>query len=112
MMPSLRTGEGLGVGASPEAAMPLDPSMLFIRACLGEDVPSDQLAHLDPGWQELVQAALDATSTNRRAALVLAKAGQADTGRLLEVLGGIPQPERVSDAPWPDPVPFVQSRLP
>jgi hypothetical protein len=92
--------------------MPLDPtnpSLIFIRALLGESPTPDQLASLDSGWAELVQAAQHATPVNRRAALILAKSGQADTDHLLEVLRGQPTSEQ---QPWPDPTPFGPPRLP
>jgi hypothetical protein len=90
--------------------MPLDPaspSVLFVRALLGESPPPDQLATLDPAWADLIQAALKATPTARRAALVLAKAGHTDLDRLLDVLSGHP-----AERPWPEPTPFDRPGLP
>ncbi|HZO25554.1 MAG TPA: YfjI family protein [Chloroflexota bacterium] len=88
---------------------PNAPSSIFVHALVGELPTPDQLQHLDPRWVEPVQAALDATPENRRAALLLAKSGVADVDRLVAVLRGNPaRPDR----PWPDPVPFDGPVLP
>jgi hypothetical protein len=81
----------------------------FVRALLGETLAADQLATIDPGWTRLIQAALDATPVNGRAALIVAKSGQTDTDRLLEVV----RPETAPpERPWPEPTPFSSHNLP
>src|SRR5687767_4810561 len=92
--------------------MPIDPhspSLIFVNALQGKPPTKKLLAAIDPAWTEPIQAAVDATPTNRRAALVLATSGVANLDRLTAVLRGEPEPE---DRPWPEPTPFGSPRLP
>ena len=88
---------------------PNNPTVIFLRALHDQAPTDDQLAALDPDWQGLVQAAINATPVNRRAAAVLIKSGQSDTDRLLGLLRGNPAPE---DRPWSAPTPFGEPPLP
>jgi len=93
--------------------MPLDPnnpSLIFVHALVGQAPTEDQLKHLDSGWAQLVQTAVEATPANRRAALILAKSGVSDVDRLRAALVGAPKP---ADRPWPEqPTPIGAPSLP
>src|SRR3954453_210244 len=88
---------------------PASPSHHFVQALLGETPDPAQVATLHPDWQRLIQAAQAATPEARRATVLLARAGQADTDRLLAVLKA---PDPIPSNPWPDPTPFGCPQLP
>jgi hypothetical protein len=90
-------------------ADPNSPTVVFLRALHNLQPTEAQLAALDPAWAELVRAAVGATPVNRRAAVVLIKAGRHDPDQLLAVLRGQTAAE---NRPWPDPTPFGTAHLP
>ncbi|MFN8636952.1 MAG: YfjI family protein [Chloroflexota bacterium] len=86
-----------------------NPSAIFARALQGLPPTPDQLASLDPAWQDAVQAAATASPKLRHAALVFIRAGVDNVEALVKILR-LPDPS--PEQPWPEPIPFERPTLP